>query len=494
MNLVETTASRTATQQKTVIRTLPIMIALCIAGFIGMFSETALNIALNELMGSMQLSASTVQWLTTGYLLTLGVLVPVSGFLMQWFTTRQLFITSLLFSIVGAIVAATASGFELLLIGRLLQAVGIGITLPLIFNSILIIFPPEKRGAAMGTVGLVIMFAPAAGPTIAGITIQHLSWHYIFWFTIPFLIISLLIGIRYMQNLTTLTKPKIDVLSILLSTIGFGGIVFGFSHAGEGESGWTNPVVLVSLIIGIVALISFCIRQTKLKQPMLNLKVFKYPMFVIGLLLVFICFMIIMSTMLVIPMYLQGALAMATMVAGFVMLPGGIVNGILAPITGLLFDKFGPKWLVIPGLAIISIVLWFMSDFDAHSSTGIIITLHCLLMIGISMVMMPAQTNGLNALPPHLHPDGTAFMNTLQQISGAIGTALAVSILSKGRTAYMVASSNPTALDESANAMAHGTQHAFVFAMIVAIIGFVIALFIRRIKVKQGEERQLPMH
>lgn len=491
---METTASMPANQAEKSVRVLPIMISLCIAGFIGMFSETALNIALSDLMESLHLTASTVQWLTTGYLLTLGVLVPVSSLLMQWFTTRQLFMTSLLFSIIGAIIAALSPDFSLLLIGRLLQAVGIGITLPLIFNTILIIFPPEKRGAAMGTIGLVIMFAPAAGPTLAGLTIQYLSWNYIFWFTVPFLFISLLCGIRYMQNLTTLTKPRIDVLSILLSTIGFGGIVFGFSHAGEGDDGWANPIVLASLIIGVLALVVFCFRQSRMKQPMLNLQVFKYPMFVVGLLTVFICFMIIMSTMLVLPMYFQNSLAMTAMAAGLMMLPGGIVNGLLAPVTGRLYDAFGPKWLVIPGLLVISIVLCLMSGFDTHTSKVYIIVLHCLLMAGISMSMTPAQTNGLNQLPPHLHPDGTAFMNTLQQISGAIGTAVAVSIMSKGISSYMSTSSNPAAAGESAHAMAFGAQHAFVFALIVAIVGFVVSLFIRRVKIKLGAGGHTPMH
>lgn len=493
METTASTASTATTKESPSYRVVPIMVALCIAGFIGMFSETALNIALSDLMQSLNLTASTVQWLTTGYLLAMGVLVPVSSLLMQWFTTRQLFITSLLFSIVGAVIAGLSPNFGLLLAGRLLQAVGIGIMLPLIFNTILIIFPPEKRGGAMGMIGLVIMFAPAAGPTLAGLTIQYLSWNYIFWFTVPFLLASLLIGIRYMQNLSKLTKPKIDILSILLSTIGFGGIVFGFSHAGEGEGGWTNPVVITSLVIGVVALALFCFRQASMKQPMLNLRVFKYPMFIVGISIVFIDFLIIMSSMLVLPMYFQNALLLSAMAAGLMLLPGGILNGLLAPVTGKLFDKFGPKWLVIPGLLIIAIVLWLMSGFDTTTSKVLIIVLHCLLMAGISMSMTPAQTNGLNQLPRHLHPDGTAFMNTLQQIAGAIGTAVAVSILSKGMASYLSTSANPTALEETAKGMAAGSQNALVFSFIVAIVGFIVSLFIKNVRVDGGEQ-QKPMH
>src|SRR5690606_37114987 len=150
-------------------------------------------------------------------------------------------------------------------------------------NTILVIYPPEKRGAAMGFVGLVIMFAPATGPTIGGLLIQYLTWHYIFWFSLPFLVIGLLIGLKYLENVTEVTKPRIDILSVALSTIGFGGVVFGFSKAGEGEEGWGSMIVVASIIIGLIALLFFVLRQNSMKEPLLNLRVFKFPMYVVGL-------------------------------------------------------------------------------------------------------------------------------------------------------------------------------------------------------------------
>ncbi|MXO81142.1 DHA2 family efflux MFS transporter permease subunit, partial [Paenibacillus sp. OT2-17] len=340
-------------------KVLPIMIALLLSGFIGMFSETALNIALNDLMQILHITTATAQWLTTAYLLTLGILVPVSGLLIQTFTTRQLFVTSLLFSIAGCLVAALSPTFSVLLIARILQAIGTALLLPLMFNTILIIFPAEKRGAAMGIIGLVIMFAPAVGPTIAGLVLQNLSWHWIFWISLPFLVLSLICGILFMQNVSKTTKPKIDLLSILLSSIGFGGVVFGFSKSGEGGEGWASPMVLLPVIVGLVSLILFSVRQLKMKQPMLNLRVFKYPMFVIGVIMVFLCMMTILSTMLILPLFLQKGLALSALTAGLVLLPGGIINGLLSPIMGSLFDKFDPKWLVIPGLVIVAAVLFF---------------------------------------------------------------------------------------------------------------------------------------
>ncbi|QAS06517.1 lincomycin efflux MFS transporter Lmr(B) [Bacillus subtilis] len=476
--ILETTAK--ASQQYKV---MPIMISLLLAGFIGMFSETALNIALTDLMKELNITAATVQWLTTGYLLVLGILVPVSGLLLQWFTTRQLFTVSLIFSIIGTLIAALAPSFPFLLAARIVQALGTGLLLPLMFNTILVIFPPHKRGAAMGTIGLVIMFAPAIGPTFSGLVLEHLNWHWIFWISLPFLVLALVFGIAYMQNVSETTKPKIDVLSIILSTIGFGGIVFGFSNAGEGSGGWSSPTVIVSLIVGVVGLILFSIRQLTMKQPMMNLRAFKYPMFILGVIMVFICMMVILSSMLLLPMYLQGGLVLTAFASGLVLLPGGILNGFMSPVTGRLFDKYGPKWLVIPGFVIVTVVLWFFSNVTTTSTAVLIITLHTCLMIGISMIMMPAQTNGLNQLPREFYPDGTAIMNTLQQMAGAIGTAVAVSIMAAGQHDYMSTVKNPADPAVIPQALTAGVQHAFVFAMIVAIIGLIGAFFMKRVKV-----------
>lgn len=338
-------------------KVIPILAAFLISGFIGLFSETALNIALNTLIDVFHTNAATVQWLTTGYLLTLGILVPVSGLLQQWFTTRQLFITSLVFSIIGTVIAAIAPNFEVLMVARIFQAMGTALLLPLMFNTILLIIPPEKRGGAMGMVGLVIMFAPAVGPTFSGLVLENLSWHWIFWLCLPFLGIGLLVGIIYMENVSQVTKPKIDILSIVLSTIGFGGIVFGFSSAGEGSEGWSSPKVISLLVSGVIALILFCWRQLKMEQPMINLRAFRYPMFTLGAVLIFICFMIIMSSMLLLPMYLQAGLMLTAFMAGLTLLPGGIINGLLSPVMGKFFDRYGPKWLVIPGLILIVTVL-----------------------------------------------------------------------------------------------------------------------------------------
>ncbi|MEK5334227.1 DHA2 family efflux MFS transporter permease subunit [Lysinibacillus sp. FSL W8-0992] len=470
------------TQQTKVIKTTPILISFLIAGFIGLFSETALNMALGDLIQVFSISSSKVQWLTTGYLLTLGILVPVTGLLLQWFSTRQIFIVSLIFSIIGTLVAALAPSFGILMFSRVIQAIGTGLLLPLMFNSILLIFPIHKRGATMGLIGLVIMFAPAVGPSISGLILEKLTWHWIFWVCLPFLILALVSGIVYMQNVSTITKPKIDILSIVLSSIGFGGIVYGFSSAGE--NGWGSAIVITMIIMGLTALSLFSWRQLKMDKPMLDLRVLKYPMFTLGLLSVFICFMVIMSTMILLPLYLQTGLALTAFTAGLVLLPGGVLNGLMSPITGRIFDKFGPRGLVIPGFAIMPIMLYIMSNVTIETSVSMVIVMHSILFIGVSMVLMPAQTNGLNQLPKNLYPDGTALMNTLQQMSGAIGTAVAITIMSASQKRNMnniTDLSDPSSIGASLTA---GVQDSFRFTLIIAMIGLVISFFIKSSRVK----------
>ncbi|MBY0011306.1 DHA2 family efflux MFS transporter permease subunit [Paenibacillus typhae] len=472
-------------------KTIPILVSLLLAGFIGMFSETALNVALSDLMTILQITPSTAQWLTTAYLLTLGILVPISGLLLQWFTTRQLFVAALSFSILGTFIAAMAPTFEVLLLARVVQAMGTALLLPLMFNTILVIIPPEKRGGAMGLIGLVIMVAPAIGPTIAGLLISNLTWHWIFWLSLPFLVISLISGIFFMQNVSEVTKPKIDVLSIILSSAGFGGIVFGFSSAGE-EGGWGSTKVIAAIAVGVIALVLFVIRQMTMKQPMINLRAFKFPMFTVAVLMIFICMMIILSSMLILPMYLQQGQGYSAFKAGLLLLPGGIINGLMSPIMGRLFDKYGPKWLVIPGLVVVAVTLWFFSSITATSTVIFVIVLHSALMIGISMIMMPAQTNGINQLPLQYYPDGTAIMNTLQQVAGAIGTALAVSIMTSGTKSYMETVTDTANPLNALAAFTHGVQNAFVFGMVMAVIGLIIAFFIKRVVVQH--KTQAPMH
>lgn len=466
------------------IRTIPIMIALLIGGFMGLFSETALNMAMNDIIIQFNITASTGQWLTTGYLLVLGILIPISAFLIKRFSTRTLFVISLCFSIVGVFIAATSSNFSILLIGRIVQAIGTGMIIPLLFHTVLIVFPIHRRGTAMGLVGLVIMFAPALGPIMSGVIIDYFNWHFIFWMVMPFLIFALIFGVVFIQNLTVTSKVKVDILSIILSTIGFGGIVFGFSYAGEENAGWGSPIVIVSLIAGVISLVSYAYRQLMIKNPVLDLRAFKQPMFLLGIIVTLFANIIIFSTNIVLPLYMRGGLGLSGTTAGLLLLPGGIVNGIMSLVNGRIFDSYGPRGLVIGGFIISSFSLFFFSNLSMSTNQFFIILFFLLLMVSMSMVTTPSQTNGLNQLDRKLYPDGSAIVNTMIQTSGAIGTALAISIVNSSQRKYLSGTIDSTNNKVQADALILGVQNSFTFVAVISVIGFICALFIKRVSIK----------
>lgn len=338
----------------------------------------------------------------------------------------------------------------------------------------------------MGLMGLVIMFAPAIGPTLSGFIINYLSWRWLFFFVIPFAVLSILYGIFSLKNVTKLTHPKIDWLSVVLSTLGFGGVVFGFSSASEGAGGWTDPSVALSFIVGLAALVWFVLRQVKLETPILDMRALAYPMFSLALVQMIIVMMTMFATMIVLPIYLLNVLSFSAVTVGLVMLPGGLINGALSPVMGYLFDKFGPRWLLIPGMVMITITIYLLRSLDEGTTPLAIVFLYALLMVSVAMVMMPAQTNGLNQLPPSLYPHGAAIANTLMQVSGAIGTALFITIMTNGQQKYLASINHPTTADQAA-ALAQGVQDSFTFGLILALIAFVLSLFTKRVSVSPSK-------
>lgn len=457
------------------IKTGPIMAALLVAGFVGLFSETAINIALGDLGQLFVVNATTVQWLATGYFLTLGILVPVTGILMQKFTTRQMFMTSILLILVGTIMAAIAPVFGVLLVGRIIQAAGLAINLPLTQNVIFTIFPPNQRGGAMGIMGLVMLAGPALGPTIAGLILDTLSWHWIFWVQVPFLLFSLIFGVVYLPNVNETRKVSIDILSVVLSTIGFGGIVYGFSMSGE--VGWTSITVLGAIILGIIAIILFSIRQTFMENPMLNLRAFKYPLFVLGVFMSFITFYNMLSMLVILPMYMQMALVIAAFTTGLILLPGSLLNCVLAPTIGRLFDKFGPKAVITPGTVLVVIAYAIYASFGTETALWLIVVTHIVMMLGIGAVLASTQTNTLNSLPKQYYPDGIAITQTIQQVAGAIGISVMVSLLSAKQNAYLTTVSN-----DMTDATASGSSFVLTIGLVLAIINLGLSLFIKKPK------------
>lgn len=450
---------------------------LMLGSFIGLFGETALNMALTNIMEDLSISAGTAQWLTTGYLLVLATLVPLSAYLVRWFTTRQLIVSALLISSLGALLAALAPNFAVLLIGRLIQAIGTGIFLPLMFSVVLMIFPIQKRGSVMGIVGLVITAGPALGPTLSGLIIQVSSWHYIFVVMIA-LNLLLLLGALRVENVSTISKPKIDVTSLILSTIAFGGIIYALATLAE--TSVTNPIVWGPFVIGAVALWLFIVRQLKMSEPMIDLRVFQYPMFTLGTLLMFATLFVILSVSILIPIYLKSVLAYSSIAAGLLMLPANFLNIIMAPIVGSTFDRVGARIYTRSGFALMTVAaIIFISILSATTPVWQVIGALCVLFLGVSMAIMPAQTHAMNQLPPPLYADGSAAMNTLTQVAGAAGTAIAITLFTTGQNNYIA----EFGALHPAEFLAHGTNFAFYAVLVAASVGFIGSLFIQNNKI-----------
>lgn len=448
---------------------------LMLGAFIGLFGETALNMALTNIMEQFTIEASTAQWLTTGYLLTLAILVPISALLMKWFTTRQLVIGGLVISMAGALLAAASPSFALLQTGRVVQAIGTGIIMPVMTSVLLVIFPIHKRGVVMGIMGLVITLGPALGPTLSGVIISTLGWNYIFWFSAAFYVLLTLAAGLKIENVGEITKPKIDVLSIVLSTVGFGGLIYGL--ASMAGAPFTAPIVWAPLLVGIIALVLFGLRQNSMDKPMINLAVFKQPMFSLGTAMMFLSILVILSTGILLPMYLKGSLLFSAAVAGLLLLPGNAVNVIMSPIVGTLFDKVGPKKLAITGSIIVLIGnIIFVTSISATTPAWQIIVAFMVLFFGLTMVTIPAQTNGLNALPRELYADGSAAMNTLNQVAGAAGTAIAITLLTAGSTSF--AGATPGAGE--GEILAAGVKYAFMFVTGISVITLICSLFMKK--------------
>lgn len=450
-----------------------VMASMLIGAFVGMFSETSLNIALPQLMDNLHVTTGTIQWLVTGYMLVIGVVLPFSSLISKWFTTRQIIIFGLLAFIVGSVISALSSTFALLLVGRMIQGIATGLILPMMFTVAMLVFPPYKLGAAMGMCALVIMFAPAIGPTLTGIILAKLSWNWIFWMFVPFLAIALLLAIFGLKNVGELTKPKVDVISLIESIIGFASIVTGVSFASE--KGWGSPIVLGILALGIIVLAFYVKRQLSLAEPVLNLKIFAIPAFRTGAILVMLDFGIILSAMYLLPMYIQKGLLLPVALTGIIMLPGGVINAAVSAVAGRLYDKIGAKAPIRIGLVIALIGAIMLVCTTVNNSIAYLIIAHVILMIGCPLAMSPAQTYALNSLEGPQSGDGSTIMNTMQQIVGAIATALATSLLGIGQVAYQ----NHFGKGHLNAAFTNGTHYGFYFTIALIIVGLILSFSVK---------------
>lgn len=458
------------------------IVALLLAGtFIAILNQTLMITAIPPIMEEMNVTENSAQWLTTVFMLVNGIMIPISAFLLERFTTRQLFMSAMGIFVAGTAVGAVAPNFEFLLVARVIQSAGAGIMLPLMQTVFLLIFPVNKRGSAMGLVGLVISFAPAIGPTLSGWVLENYSWRMLFYIILPIAIIDIIVAYFTMKNVTELKNPKIDVLSIALSTLGFGGLLYGFTSAGN--NGWDSSVTIASLVLGVIALSWFIMRQLRLKHPMLEFRVFKFNIFTITVIIGMIGFMGLIGTETLIPLYMQNMRNFTPMETGLVILPGALIAGFMSPITGRIFDRVGGRWLSVIGLTIITITTFFFTNLDPTTSFIFITVVYSIRMFGFSMVMMPVTTAGLNQLPNRLIPHGAAVSNTMRQVAASVGTAIIVTVMTstEGFASQNLSVERPDI---------YGVNIAFIVVTALSFIGLVLSFFIRKTSPEEENEEQ----
>ncbi|TDM03602.1 DHA2 family efflux MFS transporter permease subunit [Macrococcus carouselicus] len=486
--------------------TIPKIITVLMIGmFIAILNQTLINVALPVLINDFGISTSTAQWLTTGFMLVNGILVPISAFLIQRFTYRQLFLTAMMFFTIGSLICAVSANFPVMMAGRLIQAVGAGILMPLGTNIFMTIFPPDKRGAAMGMMGVAFILAPAIGPTLTGWVIQNYHWNVMFYGMFITGVLAVLIGLVWFRIAQPTTNAKLDVPGVIFSTLGFGSLLYGFSEAGN--KGWDSAEVLMTMAIGLIFIALFVYRELSMKNPMMDLSTLKYSGFSFTTFINIIVTMALFGGMILLPIYLQSIRGFSPLDSGLLLLPGSLLMGLMGPIAGRLFDKIGIKPLAIFGLAVMTYATWELTKLNMDTPYSQILGIYVLRSFGMSFIMMPIMTAGMNSLPGRLIPHGNAFSNTIRQLAGSIGTAILVTVMTQQTTAHMgdIANSldktNPAIVNQMQQAgqaigndvagtqmimgrmqqlaTINGINDAFWVATVLSALAFVLSLFLK---------------
>lgn len=439
------------------------------ASFLSVLTQFLLITAFPKIMQEFAVNSTEVQWLTTGYMLTAAILIPITAYFIDTFKTRNLMLSAMLLFFIGTLIGLVAPSFSILLIGRIFQGIGSGIMIPLMQTILFLLYPREKRGFAMGLAGMVINVAPAIGPPISGVLIKYFEWRSLFYLTLPIAALIIILMYLYMRNITEQKETAVDFLSILLSTIGFGGLLYGFNMLQE--SGWNDAGTVIGLIAGAVALILFVLRQFRLQIPILELRVLKVPLFTLVTVVSILSFSLLISIETILPMFIQNAQQLSAYFGGLVVMPGALTLAVMSFLAGGLFDRYGGRTIAITGfiLLVLSTVL-FHFILDMNTPFIVTTTLFMLSMAGVALINMPIMTAGINALPDHLIPHGTSVINTARQFGGSIGLTFIISFISRGEA-------SSTTIDPG-NYLT-GVKTAFFVAFLFAVTGLLLSLFIK---------------
>jgi len=457
---------------------------LSVAAFVVILNETIMSVALPRLMDEFNITEATVQWVTTAFMLTMAVVIPTTGWILTRFELRRVYVTAMLIFTAGTLLAALAPVFLVLVAGRVIQAVGTAIMMPLLMTTVLNLVPFEKRGRVMGVVGMVISAAPALGPTVGGLILEQLDWRWMFWTVLPIAVATLIIGGSLLRNVTETRPMQLDFLSVILSALGFAGVIYGLSSLGEAARGVALLPAWIPLLIGGLALTIFVLRQLALRQnAFLNVRVFGVTTYTFAMVVMIAANVAMFGTFIVLPIYIQQVLGFDAQVAGMVMLPSGVLMGVLGIFVGRAFDAVGARPLLIPGSLIGASGMWGMVTLHESSPLWAVILWNILMAVGIGMMMGPLMTSALSSLPGQLYQHGSAIFSTLQQVAAAGGTALYITVMSVAAVVGIGQGEDPL------TAQMTGMHNALIWGAVIMLIPVVGAIFYRP---KRPVEEQLP--
>ena len=449
---------------------------LLVATFVVILNETLMAVAIPRLMRDLNVTAGAVQWLTTAFLLTVSVVIPVTGFLLQRMNTRPIFMLAMSLFALGTLTATLASNLEVLIFARIIQASGTAIMMPLLMTTVMTLAPPETRGKTMGRISTVISVAPAIGPTISGVILNYLSWRWLFILVLPIALGALALGARRIQNVTTPHRAAIDAISVVLSGVAFGGLVYGLSNIGVPAAPGTLPAGIWSAV-GAVFLAAFIFRQLSLQRkgyPLLDLRTFESRNFTVSVLLMAGLMMALFGTIILLPIYLQNVLRLSTLQTGLLLLPGGLLMGLLGPHVGRLYDKAGPIRLLVPGVIVVSAVLWAMTLLGSATWVGYILAGHVVMSVGFALLFTPLFTVSLSSLKPNLYSHGSAVIGSIQQVAGAAGVALFVALMSARATTLAARGLSP------ADALTGGIRSGFLCGAVISLFAVACVFFVQK--------------
>ncbi|QOS67674.1 DHA2 family efflux MFS transporter permease subunit [Eggerthella guodeyinii] len=454
-----------------------VMLAVLVFGtFVTVLNQTVVAPALPSVMAEMSVDASTAQWLTTGFTLVNAIMIPITAFLTDRFTTKRLFLVSMVIFTAGSLLAGWGPNFALLLLGRLVQAAGAGILMPLVMTVLMWTFPVDKRGTAMGLFGIVIAFGPAIGPTVAGVIIDRYTWHDMFYIITVLSAIVVLIGAFVLEKGGETNKDvSLDVPSVVLSSFGFGGLLYGLSTIG---SYGLRVDAIAGTLVGVVALVFFFRRQLKMEHPMLQVRVLQNRKFLIATIIGMLVQGALLAAGILVPIYLQSLMGYSATVSGLVLLPGAIIMGAMGPIAGRLFDKHGPRVLALVGMGVLTLTTFCFAFLGTETGIITLTILYTVRLFSLSLVNMPITTWGMNALDNELVNHGTSVNNTFRQVAGSLGTAI---IVSASTIATNMTSESMGQLQGSI----FGIDVAFALAGVLCLIGFIMVVAL--VKNKPGE-------